>query len=147
VKDGDLSNQVSPSLLIIFEGAIGVLKEEDREKFLDAALTEANPRKAIDYFYLNDIYLRKINDLVWRKGFNIEVITFMDDDMAKAIADRLDDENVIVHDVWATQSNRLARQLAYMPRVACVYDPNPAHRFRYGSKGVLLTDPNQIGSF
>ncbi len=146
MEKGNLSNKVSPSLVVIFEGAIGILKEEDLDAFLKAC-AEENWAKAVDLFYLHELYLRKLNDLAWRANFNVEICTWMGDEMAFFIRERLDRENVIVASVWSSTPASLARQLAYLPRIACVYDPEPAHVFTFGSKGVVLTNPNQIGRF
>ena len=146
MERGDLSNRVSPSLVIVFEGAIGVLKEEDRENFIDACYEE-RWSDAVNAFYLNDLYLRKINDLTWRQGFNIEVCTWMGHEIAFFIGERLDQENLVIHSVWSEDPDRLSRHLAYLPRIARIYDPDPSHRFKFGSKGELLTSPHQIGRF
>lgn len=144
MQRGDLSNRVSPSLVIVFEGAIGILKDEDKDKYAKAVYRN-RWKAAIDLYYLDELYLHKITDLIWRQGFNIEVCTWLGDDAAPMIGDRLDEENIPVSAVWASTPAKLSRQLAHLPRIMCVYDPDPSHVFTYGSKGVLLTSPHQLG--
>lgn len=151
MKHGNLSNKVMPSLVIVFEGAVGVLPEE---KIKDYHKLVARNRwwEAIDLFELSFPYMNKMLDLTWNKGYNLELVTWMSfdtehHDAALRIAERMDVENVPVYSVWASTPDQLARSLPYLPRIARVYDPDPAHVFTYGGKGVVLINPNQLGAF
>jgi hypothetical protein len=134
-----------PRLLIVFEGAIGVLPV-DKQAAFDKAVRKRRWWEAIDLYELNELILSKILDLHWRLDINITVVTWMGEDAELAISMRLDDEGIPVG-TMSSSPNRLARELAYRPDIMAVYDPDPAHVFTYGGKGVVLTDANQIGRY
>lgn len=151
MQHGNLSNRVMPSIVVVFEGAVGLLPE-DKIKDYHKAVSKNRWWQAVDLFELNRMYLLKFLDLTWNKGFNIELCTWMGhgteyDDAALRIAERMDFENIPIYSVWSDAPDKLAREVSYLPRIARIYDPDPNHVFKYGGKGVLLTDPNQLGAF
>src|SRR6266481_4024610 len=70
MKGGDLSNIVSPRLIVVFEGAVGVLPE-GKVKDHGKAAKRNDWRKAVRYFELNEMMLGRILYLNWKKNFNI----------------------------------------------------------------------------
>lgn len=151
MKHGNLSNRVMPSIVIVFEGLVGLLPE-DMTKDYHKAVGRDRWWQAVDLFQLSRPVLSKMLDLVWNKGMNLEICTWMGhgteyDEAALRIAERMDFENVPVYSVWSSEPDKLARQLPYLPRIARVYDPDPAHVFTYGGKGVYITDYNQLGAY
>jgi hypothetical protein len=91
--------------------------------------------------------VRRILWLFHKKDVHIEIVTYLGDEFAEALADWLDDEQVPVSRVWSTTPERLARGIAYMPDLHTVYDPEASRWLSYGSKGKYLTDVNQVGDF
>ena len=145
MQRGDLSNKVLPSLVIVFEGAIGTLREGNVADF-DEALGKDRIRMAMTYFDLDPNYLRIMLDLVWRRGFNIHLVTWMGEDAAEYITELMDEENIPVAEVIRSSPDKMARELIYRPDIIRLYDPDPDHAFKYGGKGVYLTNPNQLGT-
>lgn len=144
MQHGDLSNVVTPRLVVVFEGAVGFLMDEYDKKY-QKALKKEKWWEAIAYWKLNDKMLGRLWYLFAKKSVVIDICTWMGDGMAAAIEDVLNFSNVPVQSVWASTPDILARSLAYTPDIALVYDPDPDHVFTYGGKGRLLTDVNQIG--
>lgn len=144
MKHGDLSNQPSPRIVVVFEGAIGILPKENEKKY-HKAVNKKHWTEAVGYYELQELMLRKILDLTWRQNFNVQIVTWMGEEAANAIKQVLDEENIPVRGVFSSTPSRLSRDLAYNPDIMAVYDPDPDHRFTYGSKGVVLLDPFQIG--
>jgi hypothetical protein len=144
MQHGDLSSEVVPKILIVFEGAIGHLppdKEASYQKFL-------RKQRWVDALYcwsLDEQMLRKIWDLSFRHSLTVEIITFISQPFADVLAARMDEEDMPVHRVWHTTPAKLSRQLAYMPDVSAVYDPDEAHVFTYGARGRVVTDASQLG--
>ena len=143
---GDLDNKPSPRLVVVFEGAIGILSRENKKHF-DKAVSKDRWWDAINCFELNDLTVRKLIDLTWRENFNVNVVTWMGKDAAMAIQELMDEENIPVRGCFASTPTRLARDLSYNPDILAVYDPDPDHRFTFGSKGIVLIDPLQLGRF
>lgn len=144
MRFGQLDNTPSPRIVIVFEGAIGRVPEE-REKDYAKAVARGRWFEAISCFDLSDIMLRKLLDISWRLNLNVNVVTWLGEEAAIAIEFLLERENIPVRGCFASTPLRLARDLPYNPDIVAVYDPDPAHVFTYGSKGILLEDPNQIG--
>ena len=91
--------------------------------------------------------VRRILWLFFKKNLNIEVVTYLGDDFAEELAEWLDDEMVPVSRVWSTTPDALSRNIAYMPDLHTVYDPDPERWLAYGSKGRFISDINMLGDF
>lgn len=127
---GDLSNRVAPRILIVFEGGL-TYPDEDYSNILKIKL---NP-KVVD----------RILYLTFRKDINIEIVTWMDEDTADDISELLARNNLPVKGCYNHSPSLLARELSHRIDIICVYDPDPEHVLLFGSRGMLLTDANQIG--
>jgi hypothetical protein len=143
MEKGNLSNEVTPKILLVFEGAVGWLPE-DRRKTYDKLVRKGQWLYAAYEWELNDLMLRKIWDVMFRRGQDIEIITYISQEFADAIAYRLDEEDVPVRKVWSTTPAILSRKIALMPDVAVIFDPDPEHQFTYGGKGRVLTSPHDL---
>lgn len=144
MEKGNLSNIVMPRLLIVFEGKLGMLPAQNQKAY-DKAVKRGRWGEAADLFTLDKLMMAQMVRVVRNIGMNLDIVTWLGDNMATEVARRMDDENIPVHDVFASSPDMLARELAYMPDVAWVYDPDPAHVFTFGRKGVLLKEVAQIG--
>ena len=145
MEHGDLSNIVSPRILLIFEGSLGYLPEESRKRFL-RVIRRGRWDLAVRYWKLNEMYVRQILYLYHKRNVNIEIVTFLGEDFAGELAACLDEEGVVVHDVWASTPTLLARKIAYMPDLSMVYDPDPDRWLTYGSHGTYITSHTQLGA-
>lgn len=142
---GDLSNKAAPRIIIVFEDAVGYVPDEDIDKF-DKLLSKKKYEAAAELIRPREIIMRKLLDLTWRKNINIHLVTWMGVEMSVQIEKWMDEAMVPVRSCIASTPEILARSLAYHPDIVAVYDPDPAHVLTYGSKGVLLRDPAQIGA-
>lgn len=143
VQNGDLSNKVSPRILLVFEGALGFCSNE--KKFAKAAAKQ-DWERALSFWEFNELLIRQILWLFHRRDVNTEIVTFKPEGFATELRYRLDTMDIPVHRVWSTSPENLGRQIAYMPDLACVYDPEPERWLMYGSKGRLLSRATELGS-
>lgn len=144
MQKGDLSHDIVPRILLVFEGAVAFLPDDKRKAF-DKAYRKQRWTDALALWELNELMLRKIWDITFRKSLTVELVTFLGQGMADVLAARMDEEDMPIARVWATTPGQLSRRLAYMPNVSVVYDPDENHVFTYGSKGKVITDVNQLG--
>lgn len=145
MQGGDISNEVTPRLLMVFEGLIGLLPTP-RSRTVESLCRKARQwGMAVNAYEINEGMAKAINDAVWRRHQQIDVVTFLGEGFADAVAARLEEEQFPIGHVMATTSEKLARRIATMPDVFAVYDPDPTHRFRYGGKGRFLS-PHEINS-
>ena len=144
MKDGDLDNVTVPRIILVFEGAVGFLPDSNQKAY-DKAVLKQRWDEAISCWELNELMLRKIWDLTFRKSVTVEIVTFISQPFADVLAARLDEEDMPVRRVWFSTPGRLSRMLAHMVDVTTVYDPDESHVFTYGSKGRVITDVNQLG--
>lgn len=141
MRNGDLSNRVSPRVVLVFEGALGFCT--DTRKF-DRQLRRGHFEEATRFWEINSLLAGKILHLNYYKDVTFEVVTFIGgDEWAAELGYYLED--LPLHRVWATTPEKLGRKIAYMPDLACVYDPEPKRWLMYGTKGRFLTSVNQIG--
>lgn len=144
MQHGDLSNQPAPRIYVVFDEAIGKIKDEDRQEFMElTAGTEYY--KAVNLVELNIPLLKKIQYLSMRKNMNVYLVTWMGQGMAEAIEAFMDDAYVPVRGCLSLTPGQLARMTAQDESVIGIYDPDPNHALTYGSKGVVLKDERQLG--
>lgn len=65
MKHGDLSAEIAPRIVVVFEGIVGVLPDPHDKKYLKA-IGKKHWAEAIRFWQLNDFTLRKIWDLTAR---------------------------------------------------------------------------------
>lgn len=149
MQGGDISNQVVPRLVIVFENLLGLLPTKTAEAKAASYLRFKRWNRAVNVYEINEGLARRIWDVTWRLDFSVDVITYVSEEFAEAVEKRLEREDLPIRSVWFTEPHLLARKLAYMPQVACIYDPDPHHVFTFGSKGRIISpaDPNLIGAF
>jgi hypothetical protein len=145
LKGNDLSNVVTPRLVLVFEGALGFLPEA-RVRDFNYHGSRGNWRLAWQEWELDDLAMRKIWDVTFRQSFQLEVVTYVaPEEGAPALAERLEEESLPITRVTASTPARMARRLAYAPDVAYVYDANRENAFKYGSRGGYLRSIHQLG--
>lgn len=148
MQGGDLSNEVEPRLLVVFEGLLGIHTDaRDRAKYVSLMKFHRYDR-AIRTFTLNERMQRVIWDTVFRRKYAVDVVTFLHEELADPLKDALDDQSLPVGRVWYSQKQVLARSLNYRPDVVGVFHPgNDAMIF--GSKGYTVNPANPvlIGAF
>jgi hypothetical protein len=143
MRDGDLSNKVTPRLALVFEGALAFCT--DQVKY-EKAISKSKWEDAIKYWVLNDLAARKILWLNYQRDVSMEVVTFLGGDLfASEISIWLDDEDLPIHRVYYTTPGQLGRMVSYRPDLACVYDTEASRWVMYGQKGRYLTSVDQIG--
>lgn len=131
-----------PRMIVVFEGAIGVLPENNVKRH-SKYIAKQQWWRVVDCYEIIEDYTRKILDLVWRLNYNVNIVTWISEGMAEAIEDRLD--FLPVRGCFYSSPSQLAMDLPYNPEIMKIYDPDPAHAFTYGGKGVVLTSPHQLG--
>jgi hypothetical protein len=121
---------------------IGILPTVKAQAKYNLAMKTRRYRSAVNAYELNPAMIPHVWDITFRKNFNMDVVTFLGDDFAEELRERLDDEGLPLATVRSSKPDKLARSLAYDPSVYAVYDPDPSHIFLYGGKG-RITDPNK----
>lgn len=140
MQGGDISNEVSPRLVVVFEGLLGVLPDR-KERRVETVVRKFGRRaqqqkRAVSAYEINEPLARVIWDTVWRYRYSVDVVTYLGAEFAEALTERLDVEGLPIGRVWADEPHKLARRIAHMPDVAAIYD-NENH-LMYGGKGRIL---------
>jgi hypothetical protein len=148
---GNLSNTVQARALLVFEGALGHISGDAVEEFNALASRDAW-NDAWACWSLNTLMAAKIWDVVRRQFIGVEIVTFVvPPEHSKAGAEGLNTfielHNLPVSAVHAWSPDKLARELAYMPDIAAVYDANPETWAMFGRKGRALTNVNDFCRF
>jgi len=144
VLNGDLSNEISPRVLIVFEGLIGWLPPEKVDEYVKHK-DAGHWNSAISCFTINNQVLNKILYLTWKSNYNIHVVTWFPEAAAETIQEKLEMFSIPVRSVFSSSPEALAKMLVYNPDIVAVYDTVPQHVLTFGSKAKLITDINQIG--
>jgi hypothetical protein len=142
MQGGDISAEVPPRILVVFEGLIGLLPGRKAEAQFALYRRTHRYAKAAALFELNDAAVRRIWDMTWRHRHAVDAVTFLGEEFAEPLRDVMDREQVPIGHLTVTEPHLLARELAYRPDIVAVYDANPANALTYGAKG-RHTNPHQ----
>lgn len=147
--NGNLSNIVQPRVLLVFEGALGFISGSDVEEF-NLRASDDRWHEAWKLWTLNQGMMGKIWHVVRNQNINVSLVTFIapeDGNASYGLQQLMDDHHLPISEVLSISAKRLARELAYMPDVAMVYDANPESWAMFGRKGHALTNVNDFCRF
>lgn len=141
--NGDLSNKAAPRIYIVFDGLVSSVSPEDKDEFLNL-VEEGKYREAV-FMMIPDISIwNRIGYLSRNKNVNIYIVTWMNQGMAEAIEEHMNDLMVPVRGCISTTPGYLARLTAQDETVAGIYDPDPDHVLTYGSKGRIVKSERDL---
>lgn len=149
MQGGDISNLVTPRLVVVWENLLGLLPDKTDEAKFAAYMRFRRWRRAVNTFQINEPLAQRIWDITYRMNFSVDVVTFLGgDDFADEVRERLDREGLPIGHVWFEEPHLLARSLSYRPDIACVFDADPRHTLTFGSKGRIVSAavPDLIGA-
>jgi hypothetical protein len=147
MKYGDLSNEVVPRLVLVFEGALGAISPEDRRDF-DKAIKREHWSAAADLWTLNELMCQQLWYATRYLHQEIDVVTFVGgEEYGEALAYRLQDlEDLPVNHVYYIEPRILKRKVNYDAGIARVYDPDGPRSSTWGNKGEHIKSVNQLGN-
>lgn len=144
---GDISNEQVARLVVVWEGLLALPPDEPKGVTrLFKGRAKKSAMREVNAYTLNELLARRIWDVVWRKHMSVDVVTFLGVDHEPFVRHWVEHHHLPVGHVWSTDPDILARELAYRPDIAAVFDPDEGRRFRYGSKGRLMS-PTTIDFF
>lgn len=151
MKNGNLSNVVQPRVMLVFEGALGHISESDVEEF-NVRASDGLWFEAWQMWKLNEMMAARIWHVVRTLFVQVDVATLFipesnSHDAALGLQEFLELHNLPISNTHAWSPKRLARELAYMPDIAMVYDANPESWAMYGRKGRALQNVNDFCRF
>jgi hypothetical protein len=138
VQGGDLSNELVPRLVLVFEHLVGVVPNSLEQVKFSTFVRTRRWRRAVNVLVVNDLLAKQMWHVTWHLHHQLEVVTFLHPDAVEPIADWIDREDLPVHRVWNTEPNKLARKVATMPDLAAIFDPDPAHVLTFGRTGRII---------
>lgn len=144
MQDGDLSNDVAPRALMVFEGLIAYPDEGVLDGLaLRAAVRTHRWPTVLKHWQFDDTTVKQMFDMAYRRNLRFDVVTFLYSvEFAVALYEHLSDlmgfpvSNVL----HFADAQDLARNLAFMPDVRIVYDGDRSRVGAYGGKGKLVLD-------
>jgi hypothetical protein len=145
MRFGDLSNRPAPRVYVVWEGCVAEIPKGNADEY--ARLTTARKTdwyKAMKCWVVNKLMAAKINHLAWSKDVNFTVVSWLPQDAFYGI-DVLMEESGIIAGIQMSDPDALAKEVSAREDVLCVYDPIPEHILKFGSKGYVITGPNDLG--
>lgn len=147
MEGGDISNEVSPRLLFVFENLLGLLPTPKHVAQAQRHFKRKRYAKAVEVFEVNERLAHRIWDMTWRLKFSIDVVTWVPDPFHRYVQQWIDQQDLPIANVTHENPTLFARKLSYMPHVAAIFDPDPSHQFTWGSKGRIISpyaDPMSV---
>lgn len=140
---GDISGQLPPRWLFVWEGVVATLPP-DREAPFKLAVRLRQWKRAVAQYETHPHVAKVLNDLFWRRDYRFDVVTFLGPQYEQPIQDRLDRESLPFSNVWAVDERTLTQRLTFMLDVQYVVHADPARHLTYGPRGLLVTDPGAL---
>lgn len=148
MQGGDIAIPVSQRILIIFDGFVAKPPSKPKEKAqYKLAVRLHNWRRAFDLWSIHPLGVAHLNDLHYRWSLRFDLVTWQPMQFAAEIERWVEAMNIPVAHVHYSTPEKLAREIAYMPDVVKVFDPDPSHRWRYGSRGRVVESVEQFSIF
>lgn len=147
MEGGDISNEVSPRLLFVFENLLGLLPTEKHVAQVKRHIRRKRYAQAVEVFEVNEQLAKRIWDMTWRLKYSIDVVTWIPNPFSRYVQQWIDAQDLPIAHVIHENPTTFTRKLSYMPHVAAIFDPDPSHQFTWGSKGRILppyTDPMSV---
>lgn len=139
MEHGDISNEVAPRLVFVFEGLIGYLAENTGDATKRNVLLRARAWKRAAAMWTLDQWTLKIMwDYTSRRRQSIDVVTYVDEREAERIRDRLDAHGYPFANFWATTLDEMLHLHVNNPAVVGVVDGDASRWLTYGSKGMSI---------
>ena len=134
---GDISNEIPPRVLVVFDGLLGQIPDsQQRQATVWRSL--ARWKKVAGLYDIDPASRARLHDLSWRQGWRIDVVTFDNEHVAEALADRFDVMNLAVSHVYSVADPAaLSAMLAYMPEVRYVVHGMAEMQMAFGPRGVF----------
>jgi hypothetical protein len=148
VERGELSNEIQPRALMVFEGLVAYPSTDNAISNLKLRVAKSTRRwvTVLDHWEFDEISVRQMWDMAWRRGLRFDIVTFLyEPEFAVALYHHLSDTMgfPVSNVLHFPDAQELARNLVFMPDVRIVYDGDPSRVGAYGSKGKLITDPTR----
>lgn len=138
MQGGDISGDLVPRIVLVFEHLVGVLPTASQGAQFSAYRRIRSWKRAVRLFQVNDLLAKQMWHVTWHLHHQLEVVTFLHDDAVQPISDWIDEHDLPVHRVWYSEPNKLARKIATMPDLAAIFDPDPAHQLTFGRLGRII---------
>lgn len=141
MQGGDISNSVAPRIAIVFEGLVGLLPDTKSRGVHDVAVKFRRWDKAATAWKINQPALITAMDMSFRRGLNVDLVTFLSQAEAEALERRFASMERYAFpfaNFWHTTPADLARE-TIRPDLAMVIHSDASRNFTYGSKGRLVS--------
>ena len=142
MEGNDLSNEIAPKLVFVFDGLVGRVPDED------ARLAEKY-RKRRKWDLLARVYEvdtqmgAHLWDIVWRSRFSFDIVSFESaDERWRDSLERLLDRANVPYSRLETYDdpNDFAQHMVYAPNILRVYHGRSDWWAKFGDKGDLIID-------
>lgn len=138
MEGNDISNEVVPRLMLVFEGLVGILPAKDERK-AERLIRRKKYSEAVAIYEVNEPMAHRMWDITLRLHYSLDVVTWLSPGFAKSVREWVDEHDLPVQHVTYQDKTSFARKISFMPYVTRLYDPDPADRFTWGSKGRIIS--------
>lgn len=139
MQRGDISGDLVPRFVLVFEHLVGVLSGNHRNRLAFEAMCRAKRwKRAVDLLEVNEPLAKQMWHVTWHLNHQLEVVTWLNEKAVEPVQAWIDFHDLPIHRVWYTEPNKLARKIATMPDLALIFDPDPKHQLTYGRKGRII---------
>ncbi|MFF8283358.1 hypothetical protein ACF06W_11615 [Streptomyces albus] len=133
---GDLDSVPLPPVYIVWEHLLGMPGPRWTKRGFDRRVRWRRHRSALG-LYCNNVVAVDLLWELWSEDRPISIVTYLPPPVAAYLPERLD-QDVVPHTRLLVDSlNAVGRSLALQPGVRIAHGI-PAHRLRYGPRGVLV---------
>ena len=141
MQNGDLSNELSPRMLVVIEPLVAH-PQPMLVKNYNLARRLHRYKQALGCLYFEPLAMSYLKDLSWRQHIRVDGVTFEGPGMADAFQDFFDAHNIGVgYTTHYDSPDTLGRAMAYMPEVLRVLHGDERIQMAVGTRGYNGTGP------
>lgn len=146
MRGNDLSNEVVPRFVLVFEHLIGLVPNNLARVGYESYIRTRRWKRAVNTLVVNEPLARHMWHVTWHLHHTLDVVTYLDPNAVEPVTEWLNRADLPVHRAWYSDPYKLGRKIATMPDVAAIFDPDPGHQLVFGKRGRLISpgDPDLL---
>lgn len=122
---GELDNTPCPVVAVLAEGLV----------ILPAKKVSRPRAPRVRDFTVNEAAVAATQSLFYHADVNVDLVVFQPEPFAEELAERLEDEGMLLHAVHSMTPDDLLYCIPRWPQLHCIHDPDPQRLFTWGGKG------------
>lgn len=136
MQAGDISNEVAPRYVFVFEGLVGVLPDPVVQRKHSLYVKARAWKRAARSWQFDPWIEKRMWDWAVRRSHSLDIVTYLPEHEADEVKERVDERGLPFGNFIVTTLEEFLHGYMLNPAVVGVFDADPRHALTYGGKGL-----------